>query len=583
MLLESVCYADGLPFELSFLNVSEESKHCHKEIEILLVLRGMTHYQIYHTDYELSPGDLIIADVEDLHQIHDSTDDILLLSIHVDTGQFEHLYPNIRYMFFVCEECMEGPAGNKQLLDSKLVRLKSHIARMALDYTKKQKDLPHLLDQVSELVSILVNHFQGFFMEDFQYKTSQEDMSPEDLQRLSRITRYIMLNYKEKITLDDVSRMEHLSSYYVSHLIKKTLGFNFQNFVNAIRLEFAEKLLVFTNMTLMQISQECGFSSPNYFNKCFSAWHGKTPAQYRKSYHPCERSCKAPFTREEALALLEPYLNFSKDSTKTPARLTIRPDFGREDFCDFWKDCAPRIVIDSLESALDLGYYWEKLKKIRPAAFILDEGLTRRNRDLEKSLHQLLQPLGIPLFADQIIRKEDLIAAADTAAAFRQILAAGHCRIRLTGTENALFTPDGLETPAWQVYDYFARLTDPLICGAENHFLIKSREAKIILLLNTDPDAMLDVHLQPDRIPDRGFLIRREFSWRENCYSVLRDLQLHDQPLPPLLKDRINQRSRGRTQIFCLNETRQPDDFPINHDTAVLLEIVDAIEEEKAH
>ena len=131
---------------------------------------------------------------------------------------------------------------------------------MAFDYTREEKDMPLLIEEVNELVSILVNHFQGFFMEDYQYKTSQENMSPDDLHRLSRITRYIMLNYNKKITLDDVSEMEHLSSYYASHLIKKTLGFNFQNFVNAIRLEFAEKLLVFSSagshrlITLINVS-----------------------------------------------------------------------------------------------------------------------------------------------------------------------------------------------------------------------------------------------------------------------------------------------------------------------------------------
>lgn len=64
MLFESISYRDNLPFEISFLNVAGESKHCHRELEIILVLRGVTHYQIYHTDYELNTGDLIIADAD---------------------------------------------------------------------------------------------------------------------------------------------------------------------------------------------------------------------------------------------------------------------------------------------------------------------------------------------------------------------------------------------------------------------------------------------------------------------------------------------------------------------------------------
>ena len=210
--------------------------------------------------------------------------------MHIDTARFDEIYPDIKYMFFVCEECMEAPAVNPQVFDNKLALLKSQIAELAFHYIKEESSTTLLMEGINNVVATLVEHFQGFYMEDYQYKTSQQDMNAEDLQQLCRITRYIMLNYQNKISLDDIARMEHLSSYYLSHLIKENLGFNFQNFVNAIRLEFAEKELVFTNMTLMQISQDCGFSSPNYFNKCFSAWYGKTPSQYRRDYSPRERS-----------------------------------------------------------------------------------------------------------------------------------------------------------------------------------------------------------------------------------------------------------------------------------------------------
>lgn len=573
MLFESVSYTGDLPFELSFLNVGEESKHCHKEIEILLVLRGVTHYQIYHTDYELNPGDLIIADVEDLHQIHDSSDDILLLSVHVDTGQFAQLYPNIRYMFFVCEECMEGPAGNRQLLQSKLTLLKHHIAKMAFDYTREEKDMPLLIEEVNELVSILVNHFQGFFMEDYQYKTSQENMSPDDLHRLSRITRYIMLNYNKKITLDDVSEMEHLSSYYASHLIKKTLGFNFQNFVNAIRLEFAEKLLVFSNMTLMQISQECGFSSPNYFNKCFSAWHGKTPAQYRKDYVPCERSFKNRFTEEEALTLLSPYLNISKRSRQLPQRTAVTPDFGGDDFEDFWENYAPRIVIDSLEAALKLGYYRDKIQRIRPAAFILDENLTRRNKDLEKSLEDMLAPFGIPLTSQRIVIKEDLMTASDAASAFDRILSAGNSRLFLSGKKHSLFTPEGLETPVYSVYDYFADLENPKIHIGEDHILVTSESSMSVLLFNTSPHTTFDVSLSAENLPDNAFLLRREITEQESCYAILDDLG-NPETIPPLLQKRIDQCGKGKIHFSKLEDNDNRDmDFIIYHNTVIILEI----------
>lgn len=567
MLFEPVSYRGSLPFELTFLNIGEESKHCHREIEILLVLRGITHYQIYHTDYELNPGDLIIADVEDLHQIHGSSEDILLLSIHVDTGRFEHLYPNIRYMFFVCEECMEGPSGNRQLLQSKLKLLKQHIAKMAFDYMQEEPQEALLMEDVNGLVSILVEHFQGFFMEDFQYKTSQEDLSPEDLQRLCRITRFIMLNYREKITLDDIARMEHLSTYYLSHLIKENLGFNFQNFVNGIRLEFAEKLLVFSNMTLMQISQECGFSSPNYFNKCFSAWHGKTPSQYRKAYTPSDRTFRNDFTRQEAFELLSPYLHIIKEEA-APRLLRLEPDFEAMPFEAFYPAFRPSIIIDSVEGTLTAAALGRKLADIRPASFFLDDPVVRKNRDLERSLQGAPGFPAVPVLPAQAPSKESLPKCHTLAEAFSCILSKGSIKnLFLTGDTCALFSPQGLEAPLYTALRFFAALQKPKIAAWENYALVKSGQALYILLYNPQAQS-LNVEISPQKLPAGCMIYCRETAAGDNCYSVLETLG-QPETISPLLAARIKWQAEGTSHFVRPQELV----FTLAEGAAVILEI----------
>lgn len=576
MLFESISYQNGFPFELSFLNVAEESKHCHKEIEIVLVLRGVTHYQIYHTDYELNPGDLIIADVEDLHQIHHSSDDIIMLSIHVDTGYFETIYPNIRYMFFVCEECMEGPAGNAQLLQSKLALLKHRIAGLALEYMGKERDSHRLSAGINDLISILVNHFQGFFMEDYQYKTSPENLSSDDLHRLSRITRYIMLNYNKKISLEDVSEMEHLSSYYVSHLIKKNLGFNFQNFVNAIRLEYAEKLLVFSNLTLMQISQDCGFSSPNYFNKCFSAWHGKTPAQYRKDYVTCERSYKDGFSQEEAVSLLIPYLNSSSnDENYLPKSISITLNPDADVYEDFWENYAPKLIIRSQQDLMDLGYYDHQIRQIRPASFIADEEFLTHNKTFGTGIQRLLSHFQIPLESQFHLASPDGLATASSAAgAASHILKSRSHAFFPFGKGNCLFTAEGLITPIYWFYTFFTGLQNPKICVREDYALVKTDDSFLVFLYNTSPHFSLSAQFSFP--PDLGpfYLRKTELSEKDNCYSILSDLE-DPKDMPSLLKDRINQSLHGKTRFYTKpHPLDEMPDFMVYHNTVTILELI---------
>ncbi|MEG0829110.1 MAG: AraC family transcriptional regulator [Anaerovoracaceae bacterium] len=577
MLFESITYHGELPFSLSFLNVGEENKHCHKEIEILMVLRGVTNYQIYHTDYELSPGDLIIADVEDLHQIHDSSEDILILSIHVDTDRFAHLYSNIRYMFFVCEECMDSPSVDDQLFQSKLSLLKRCIAKLALDYSMTEKNLSLLMDEVNDLVSILVDHFQGFYVEDYQYKTSRENIGKEDLRRLSRITRYILTHYDQKITLDDVSRMEHLSTYYVSHLIKKTLGFNFQNFVNGIRLEFGEKMLVFTNLSLMQISQNCGFSSPNYFNKCFSAWHGKTPAEYRKDYHPGQRTFKRAFTTEEALKLLRPYLNTSRNKgDDAPLSIKIKPDFKTSNFIDFWKTYSPSIIITSMEDMVRLGYLESEIKNIRPSSFIVNKTLKKNHKELEQTVEIVMSNFEInKVSISDSFEAESSIQIPTLCDAFDLILSGNSpTKVKLFGNEGALFTEFGLITPIYQFYYLFTKMINPQICLYDNYFLVRGDASSFVVLYNNNAYSVLNVHIDLDFLPENFFLLKTEVTQNENCYAIMESLN-NPEGLPSILKDQINNCNHGNTDYSLVEKEKDSSlGLMLYPRSAILLEII---------
>lgn len=50
------------------------------------------------------------------------------------------------------------------------------------------------------------------------------------------------------------------------------------------RANMSEPLLLGTDSTIVQISEECGFSDVKYFYSAFKKWYNCTPAQFRKKY-----------------------------------------------------------------------------------------------------------------------------------------------------------------------------------------------------------------------------------------------------------------------------------------------------------
>lgn len=107
----------------------------------------------------------------------------------------------------------------------------------------------------------------------------QEDQS---MSAVNKAKKYIDDNYMNELTLDDVSRVVNISSYYFSKVFKEETGENFIDYLTKLRIEAAKKLLKTTDKSMKEISAEVGYTDPNYFSRNFKKYTGKTPTDYAK-------------------------------------------------------------------------------------------------------------------------------------------------------------------------------------------------------------------------------------------------------------------------------------------------------------
>ena len=98
---------------------------------------------------------------------------------------------------------------------------------------------------------------------------------------IDKAKEYIFSNYKNDISLDDVSREVDISPYYFSKIFKKETGENFIEYLTNIRIEKAKELLENTDMSMKEICIEVGYSNPNYFSRSFKKNVGVTPTEYK--------------------------------------------------------------------------------------------------------------------------------------------------------------------------------------------------------------------------------------------------------------------------------------------------------------
>jgi YesN/AraC family two-component response regulator len=99
---------------------------------------------------------------------------------------------------------------------------------------------------------------------------------------LRRAERYIWENYTRKISLQEIARASGLSAPYFSTVFKEEMGENLSNYLNRLRVEKASAMLIETDLSLGEISGNCGFEDQSWFSKIFKYYAGISPGKFRE-------------------------------------------------------------------------------------------------------------------------------------------------------------------------------------------------------------------------------------------------------------------------------------------------------------
>ena len=88
-----------------------------------------------------------------------------------------------------------------------------------------------------------------------------------------------------KLNLQYLSKTLDLSEGYISQVLNANSKFNFNDYVNKLRIEDAKQMLAnsdFDNYTIIAIGLECGFNSKSSFYTAFKKFTNKTPNEFKK-------------------------------------------------------------------------------------------------------------------------------------------------------------------------------------------------------------------------------------------------------------------------------------------------------------
>lgn len=132
-----------------------------------------------------------------------------------------------------------------------------------------------LIDIIGRSENIVQLASKEFVNKQFSYKNK----------RIAAIHEYLMRNYQKNIDLVQIASLVNMAEGSVCRFFKMQVGMTIFEYLNQIKIEFACKLLMNKNMSVMDVAFDSGFNNLSHFNKQFKKNTGLTPLEYKQRYN----------------------------------------------------------------------------------------------------------------------------------------------------------------------------------------------------------------------------------------------------------------------------------------------------------
>jgi AraC-like DNA-binding protein len=275
----------SLPLDVRFLTCARRQNvrmNRHDYFELIYLCAGSTNLKIQNRSLPFREGDLAVVGSTLYHSVECSSAPPLTLAvlffqpdlIRSDGGAdtAEYLTP-----FLFQDPEFPHVVPTRSGIPSQVFDLMQRI-RTELPATSVRARLA-VKTYLKMILILLVNQYSSYAGTVETFERQQRA-----LERLRPLFEFVDRHYDQSIQVQDASRICGMSESHFMNFFKNTTGRSFLAYLNHCRIERAQALLVGTDKSMSDISQEMGFCDQSYFGTVFRKMVGMTPAAYRRCF-----------------------------------------------------------------------------------------------------------------------------------------------------------------------------------------------------------------------------------------------------------------------------------------------------------
>lgn len=250
--------------------------HWHEHLELLYFTRGKAVIECNQQPIEASSGDLVVVNSNELHYGENKSDSLFYYCIIMNISMLTGVTSD------PCQTRYISPISQNRILFRNRIsgdeEIKKCILNIIQEYDQKQIGFElEVKSSIYHLLALLLRSYAEKML-----TTGEYDLRARNMERFSRIFKYIESNYTQKITIHECASMLNITNSHFCHLFKLLTGKPLSDYVNYLRLKKAETLLRNTTLSITEIALESGFNDINYFSRLFTRYRNVSPSRFRK-------------------------------------------------------------------------------------------------------------------------------------------------------------------------------------------------------------------------------------------------------------------------------------------------------------
>lgn len=271
-------------FEIKFLKEPhfDSNWHFHSEYQLFIVLKGTGTRFIGDHVKPFKEGDLVFtgpdlphlwrSDAEYFAGDPDLWTEGLVIYFQEDFLGDQFLHKNemywIRQLFLKARQGMEITGGTSDKIKKQMYDL------LRLSEFERVLALLSILNELSHTSDYILLSSEGY----------TNTLKEADTERMNKVHTYVMKNFQERITLDEVAAIANMTPTSFSRYFKIHANKTFSEFLTEIRIGYSCKLLIEKKMNISQACYESGFQTLSNFNRQFKTVTKHSPLEYKKIY-----------------------------------------------------------------------------------------------------------------------------------------------------------------------------------------------------------------------------------------------------------------------------------------------------------